>query len=143
MGAQPNRTATKKPHVEKSYEHRSRIQKLGVKPGHRVLLVDVDDDVLRAEIRQAGGHLSARIAGEADTIFMAAEESASLERLGQLQKHLKRDGAIWVIRPKGSAAISEADVMKAGKATGLVDVKVVRFSDTHSALKFVIPVNSR
>ena len=59
-------------HVEKSYEHRSRIQKLGVKPGHRVLLVDVNDDVLRSEIRQAGGHLSARIEGEADIIFMAA-----------------------------------------------------------------------
>jgi hypothetical protein len=33
--------------------------------------------------------------------------------------------------------------MKAGKAAGLVDVKVVRFSDTHTAEKFVVPVNMR
>ncbi|MFL6248779.1 MAG: hypothetical protein ACJ74H_22330 [Thermoanaerobaculia bacterium] len=31
----------------------------------------------------------------------------------------------------------------AGKAAGLVDVKVVRFSDTHTAEKFVIPLKSR
>ena len=60
-----------------------------------------------------------------------------------MQKFLKRDGAIWVIRPKGHADISERDVMKAGKTAGLVDVKVVRFSETHTAEKFVIPVARR
>jgi hypothetical protein len=33
--------------------------------------------------------------------------------------------------------------MKAGKTAGLVDVKVVRFSDTHTAEKYVIPVKDR
>lgn len=33
--------------------------------------------------------------------------------------------------------------MKAAKAAGLVDVKVVRFSETHSANKFVVPVAKR
>jgi hypothetical protein len=45
--------------------------------------------------------------------------------------------------PKGSDAISERDVMTAGKAAGLVDVKVVRFSDTHTAEKYVIPAGKR
>jgi hypothetical protein len=39
--------------------------------------------------------------------------------------------------------ITEGDVMAAGKAAGLVDVKVVRFSETHTAEKFVIPVALR
>ncbi len=56
-----------------------------------------------------------------------------------LKKSLKPDGALWVIRPKGSAAISESEVMSAGKRAGLVDVKVVSFSATHTAEKFVIP----
>ena len=34
------------------------------------------------------------------------------------------------IRPKGSPAISESEVMQAGKEAGLVDVKVVSFSAT-------------
>jgi hypothetical protein len=58
-------------------------------------------------------------------------------------KFMKRDGAIWVIRPKGSPAISEGDVRKAGRNAGLVDTKVARFSETHTAEKLVIPVNRR
>ena len=37
----------------------------------------------------------------------------------------------------------QADVLNAGKAAGLVDVKVVRFSETHTAEKLVIPVARR
>ncbi len=33
--------------------------------------------------------------------------------------------------------------MDAGKAAGLVDVKVVSFSPTHTAEKFVIPIAKR
>jgi hypothetical protein len=33
--------------------------------------------------------------------------------------------------------------MVAGKAAGLVDVKVVSFSATHTAEKFVIPIKDR
>jgi hypothetical protein len=33
--------------------------------------------------------------------------------------------------------------MTAGKAVGLVDVKVARFSETHHREKFVIPVSKR
>ena len=41
------------------------------------------------------------------------------------------------------ALITEMEVMKAGKAAGLVDVKVVRYSDTHTAEKYVIPLRLR
>jgi hypothetical protein len=47
------------------------------------------------------------------------------------------------VRPKGSKAITEAETMAAGKRAGLVDVKVVSFSETHTAEKFVIPVAAR
>jgi len=48
-----------------------------------------------------------------------------------------------VIYPKGMKQITEVDVISAGRATGLKDVKVVGFSATHTALKFVIPVEKR
>ena len=47
------------------------------------------------------------------------------------------DGAIWTVRPKGVAEVSEAAVAKAARAAGLVDVKVARVSATHTAEKFV------
>jgi hypothetical protein len=121
----------------------SRLDKLGVKPSHTVLVLGVDDPQFTRELEQRAARVSTRAAGHADRIFYAAESRAALEKLGSLLKHLHRDGAIWVIRPRGVTAITEADVMKAGKAAGLVDVKVARFSDTHTAEKFVIPRRSR
>lgn len=126
-----------------SYAHRSRVEKLGVKPGLRVLIAGVDEPAFTTELTQAGAHVAIRAAGEADLIFLGADDRAALARLRPLQKYLKPEGAIWVIRPRGSDAISEGDVMAAGKAADLVDIKVVRFSETHSALKFVIPVAKR
>ncbi len=50
---------------------------------------------------------------------------------------------MWILRPKGRKEITEGDTMSAGKRAGLVDVKVVSFSDEYSAEKFVIPVAKR
>ena len=121
----------------------SRIDKLNIHAGQRILFVGVRDETLREEIETCGATVTARGTEPVDAIFVAANERGDLERLVTVQKFLKRDGAIWVIRPKGSTQISESDVMKAGKAAGLVDVKVARFSETHTAEKFVIPVARR
>jgi hypothetical protein len=66
-----------------------------------------------------------------------------LDRLKSLTPFLKNTGAIWVVYPKGQTHIREIDVILAGKASGLVDNKVVRFSETHTALRLVIPVAQR
>jgi len=50
---------------------------------------------------------------------------------------------LWVVYPKGRKEITEGDVLGAGRKAGLKDVKVVGFSLTHTALKFVIPVERR
>lgn len=121
----------------------SRADKLGIKLGQRVLLVGVNDAELRLEIQTRGAVVTTRAATGVDAVFYAADDRAKLKRLGELRAHLKPNGAMWVVRPKGSLRISERDVMAAGKAAGLVDVKVVRFSATHTAEKFVIPVRFR
>ena len=121
----------------------SRIDKLDVKPGQLVLFVGIRDATLREEIETRGATVVARPIAEVDAVFVAANERSDLRRLATVQNFLKRDGAIWVIRPKGSLSISENDVMSAGKNAGLVDVKVVRYSETHTAEKFVIPVSKR
>jgi hypothetical protein len=121
----------------------TRLDKLGIKAGTAVILLDVKDDAFAAEIAARGARVSTRLSGEADVVFLGADRRDRLGRLAPIQRHLKRDGAIWVIRPKGVDAITERDVMQAGKAAGLVDVKVARFSDTHTAEKFVIPVRLR
>ena len=76
-------------------------------------------------------------------LVLAEGDEESLTRLEKLKGSLKPNGALWVIRPKGRPEISEQATMAAGKAAGLVDVKVVAFSTTHTAEKFVIPVKAR
>ena len=122
----------------------SRFDKLGVKPEWRVSAIGVDDELFLSELGHAVGRLSiGRALKHSDAIFFGATKDDQLSRLPALKTSLKANGALWVIRPKGRPEITEHAVMAAGKAAGLVDVKVVGFSPTHTAEKFVIPVSKR
>ena len=119
------------------------LDKLGIKAGQRVLVVGrFDKDFLRA-LQEGGTDVAVTPRPENDVVFFEANTREELTRLAALEQHMKRDGALWVVRPKGAAAITEGEVMAAGKEAGLVDVKVARFSETHTAEKFVIPVARR
>jgi hypothetical protein len=122
----------------------SRLQKIGVKPEWRVSAVGVSDETFLKELEGAVAHLSiGRVVKNSDAIFFGVAKAAQLARLEKLKQSLKPNGALWTIRPKGRPEISESATMAAGKAAGLVDVKVVAFSPTHTAEKFVIPVAQR
>lgn len=122
----------------------SRLQKLGVKPDWRASALGVEDQDFLRELERAVAFLSiGRTVKSCDVVFFGASKAAQLSRLDKLKGSLKPNGALWVIRPKGRPEISEQSVMAAGKAAGLVDVKVISFSPTHTAEKFVIPLDKR
>jgi hypothetical protein len=122
----------------------SRLQKIGVKPEWRASAIGVADTVFLKELEAGIALLSiGRVLKASDAIFYGVSKEAELSRLEKLKGSLKPDGALWIIRPKGRPEISERATMAAGKAAGLVDVKVVAFSATHTAEKFVIPVRQR
>ena len=123
----------------------SRLDKLGVRNGMRVALVGVDDRVLRGEIEAQGASVDADAGSTAlDMIFFAAGQLSDLEQLPGVAARLAPAGALWLIRAKGrGAAISERESMAAGKRAGLVDVKVVSYSKTQSAEKYVVPAAKR
>jgi hypothetical protein len=50
---------------------------------------------------------------------------------------MKPKDALWIVYPKGVPAIREIDVIEAGRAVALKDVKVASFSSSHTGLKFV------
>jgi hypothetical protein len=129
--------------AERIRSPKSRLDKLGIKPGQSVAIVGVTDREFDAELRGRAGTVTARLGRAHDAIFYAANDAAALRRLADVKTHLAPDGALWIVRPKGHPEVTESGVMAAGKAAGLVDVKVVRFSETHTAEKFVIPVKNR
>jgi hypothetical protein len=123
---------------------RSRLDKLGVKPGARVAVVGIEDEVFLKELRERTGDVaSGRPRKDSDLVLVFMNERAQLAKLASLRKSIKPEGAIWVVWPKGRKEFREDDVRAAGPDLGLVDVKVMAFSDSLSGLKMVIPVAQR
>jgi hypothetical protein len=133
LGAQADKWA------HKIRNPRTLADKLDVKPGMRVSLIGVADPL---EGRTSDVTVG-KAAKESDLIFFGAEAHKDLAKLRSLQKALKPNGAIWVVYPKGKDEITESAVLQAGRQAGLVDTKIARFSDTHTAHKFVIPLAKR
>jgi hypothetical protein len=130
--------------AEKIRHPPSRLAKLGAKPTWRVSAIGLDDAGFLKELEEVVARLSiGRVLKPSDAIFLGARKEVELARLEKLKASLEPNGALWIIRPKGRPEISERVVMRAGHAAGLVDVKVVSFSATHTAEKFVIPRKDR
>jgi hypothetical protein len=112
---------------------------LGLKPGLAVRLAGQFDPGFLEEVRGSAVDGEA----QADLVFLAAATRRDLARVVKLKGWLKPAGALWVVYPKGVPAIRETEVLQAGRAAGLKDTKVVSFSATQTALRFVIPVGER
>lgn len=127
--------------AQKILQPPSRLTKLGLKPGMAVKAVgefepDFLEDLKNSHVVEA--------VDQADLIFLIAETKSKLSAVRKLAPLLGRgDGALWIIYPRGVERIREAEVIKAGRDANLKDVKVISFSLTHTALKFVVPVLRR
>lgn len=120
----------------------SRAAKLGLKTGMAVRLEGEFDESFREELRGAGA-AAAGARAKADLVFFAADRTPNLVKLDKLLTFLRPEGAMWVVYPKGVAAIREAEVIEAGRSVGMKDTKVVAFSRTHTALRFVVTRSAR
>jgi hypothetical protein len=145
MSAARTKVQVKKLHEpERDYSHRLLIDKLGVKPGQRVVVLGVESaEFLKDLASRVPEYSRGQRISNADLIFFSAEAASDLSRLKSLGASIQKNGALWVVYPKGQSHIREVDVIAAGKDAGLVDNKVCSFSATHTALRFVIPVSRR
>ena len=121
------------------------IEKLGVRPGLRVALLGVTDGPFLAALAALTDDVTnGAPLPDTDLVFLAADSLEELAPLVDLRRSIKPAGAIWVVSRKGKAAtLRDVDVMAMGRAAGLIDNKVVAFSDTHTSLRLVIPRNQR
>lgn len=123
---------------------KSLLDKLGVKPSARISVVGPHDDGFLQQLSERTTQVATTPQRDADVVFLAADRLDELKSLRKLKGSIKPDGAIWVVSLKGKQArLKDTDVMAAAREAGLVDNKVVAFSDTHTALKLVIPKAAR
>jgi hypothetical protein len=129
------------------------LDKLGVKDGQRIAVIGVSDSPLLASLRGRVGlveyeslesaawdHLDG---AELDLVVMQVDQPDDLDVIAMAAQIIDQAGAIWLIHPKGRADLRDTDVIAAGREAGLVDNKAARISDSHTALRFVVPKANR
>ena len=118
---------------------------MGVKPGSKVAVVDLDDPGFLKELRaRTGDVVLGKPASPCDIVVMGATQMRDLARLKEVKKWIEPNGAIWVVRRKGPGSpLRDTDLIDAGLAAGLVDNKIASFSDTHGAMRFVFRLRDR
>jgi hypothetical protein len=117
------------------------LDKLGVKPDSAIRIEGVRDSEFERLLNEADVQQSA--AETVDLLFYEVDNQDDLLKLEELKRQIMSNGGIWVISPRGRKEIQDIHVFAAAKQAGLVDVKVCRFSETHTALKLVIPRDKR
>jgi hypothetical protein len=125
---------------------KTRAEKIGIKPGIKVSLLGESDREFTKELRAATKNIhESKLDPDSDLVFLTVDSlSALASEITKVAKAIKgATAALWIVYPKGKKEITENDVLSAGRKTGLKDVKVVGFSATHTALKFVLPLNKR
>jgi hypothetical protein len=129
---------------EKIANPKSVMEKLGVKPGQPVgAFGKLDGEFLKKLKGQKSAVAPGKIEDGVGWIFFGVDTREGLGEVKKIAGNLKGSAALWVVYPKGQKSVTELDVISAGRKAGLKDVKVVGFTPTHTALKFVIPVEKR
>jgi hypothetical protein len=121
------------------------LDKLGVKPGAKVAIVNLDDQgFMTLLLTRTRDVVKGKPPSPADLVFFGADTPDDLGRIAQLKGWIEPNGAIWVVRTKGAgSAIRDTDVIAAGLAAGLVDNKIASFSESQGAMRLVFRLRDR
>jgi hypothetical protein len=141
-------TSTAEKWREKILHPKTRIEKLGIKPGMKVWLIgfeDQDEEFVKELETAKAVMMPAENTSpkDCDSIFLSIATQKQLTQIVKIARKMLGAVALWIVYPKGQQHITEGDVLSAGRKAGLKDIKVVGFSPTHTALKFVIPIKKR
>jgi hypothetical protein len=122
-------------------------KKLGIKPGHRLVLLGVPDGFELGELPE-DVNVVRRAQGEADVIVSFHTARADLKRrLPRLRELMRPAAGLWIAWPKRASKmptdVTEDVVRELGLANRLVDNKVAALDATWSGLRLVIRLKDR
>jgi hypothetical protein len=131
------------------YSQRSLSEKLGIKPGTRVVALGAPR-TYRSLLGNLppGATLHSRLPSTTPFIHRFVSRRKELESdFARLARTLTDDGSLWISWPKKSSGVAtdldENIIRDIGLSLGLVDVKVCAVDDVWSGLKFVRRVENR
>jgi hypothetical protein len=119
-------------------------QKLGIKPGMKVIGIDAPSNY-RKLLGSAAGTVSfgERASNNENFVHLFATQRSALEKqLVQLRKKLADSGTVWVSWPKKASGvqtdITEDVIRTVALPLGFVDVKVCAVDEIWSGLKLMV-----
>lgn len=125
------------------------VQKIGVRPGHRLVLRNDPPSFLHDMGRLPEGVATTdRLAGKANIVVYFTDKLSALEKdFSALARTMEPDGMLWIAWPKKASGkttdITEDVVRRVALERGLVDVKVCAIDETWSGLKLVVRLKDR
>lgn len=122
-------------------------RKLGIAPGHRVLLVAPPDGFDLGPLPGVEVHRRAGPAAYDVVLAFVRDRNALQRRLGALRPRITPSGGLWFAWPKRSSGLAtdldENVLREVVLPTGLVDNKVCAVDETWSGLRFVVRLRDR
>ena len=125
-------------------------RKLGIKPGHRVLLLRAPEGFEPEVLGELpdGVNVARTARGTADVIVAFFDRRAELERrMPALRERMEPAAGLWIAWPKRSSGVAtdltEDVVRELALANRLVDNKVAAIDATWSGLRLVIRLADR
>lgn len=131
------------------YSSKNLIDKLGIKPGMRAIVMRSPSGYLNLMPGlEERAKLSLSLSGRFDFVQYFATSEQQLEAvMPNLAGHLEPGGMLWVSWAKRASplhtGLDENTVRRLGLAAGLVDVKVAAVTEDWSGLKFVYRLADR
>ena len=130
--------------AEKIRSPRTLSDKLGVTRGMQVAVLDVDDQAVLDDLSAKGAQLvMGSVPENVPMVLFRIVRPSQLVALASMTSRIARNGAIWVVHPRGDATVADTVIFAAARDAGLTYTKVVRFSDRDTAEKLVIPRTAR
>ena len=121
--------------------------KLGIKSGHRVLLLGAPAEFSLTQLPDSVS-VARRVGGLADVILSFHTARAELERrMPRLRERMQPAAGLWIAWPKRASGVqtdlTEDVVREIALANKLVDNKVAAIDETWSGLRLVIRLADR
>ena len=135
--------------AQAGYSGRSLADKLGVKPGMRLLSIGAPRGYASWVAPLPDGAKIVRAVGAEPTAvhIFATKKVDLVKHLRALRHVIAQDGMVWVSWPKKSSGvatnITEDTIREVGLPMGYVDIKVCAVTDVWSGLKLVIRKSER
>jgi hypothetical protein len=123
-------------------------QKLGIKEGHKVVLVGAPAGFDLGTV-PAGATIATRASGsEYDVLVVFVRKRDDLiKQLASLRPKMAQAGGLWIAWPKRASGVPtdivEDTIREVALPTGLVDNKVCAIDETWSGLRLVIRKQNR